>query len=283
MADGESLSLAFMRAHPAEAARVLEALAPAQAAALLARLPARLVAPVLSAMRPNAAARGLAGLDDEQVLALLGALGTQPVVGVLRHIDEPRRSRLISGLPTAAALASKLLLGYVEDSVGAWTDPDILALPGATRVADALERARHVEAVVQRVFVTDGEGRLQGWVPLPALLRAAENATVASIMQRPEGVMSAKTPLAGAAAHPGWEHASLLPVLESGERLVGVLTRDALTRALGRSARAHPAAPGETLAGMLALGYWDALSGGAEAMVTVLPSVRAVGGGPDER
>jgi Mg/Co/Ni transporter MgtE len=283
MADAESLSLAFMRAHPPEAARVLEALAPAQAAALLGRVPARIAAPVLSAMRPSAAARGVAGLEDEQVLALIGALGTQPAVAVLRHIAEPRRSRLIAGLPTAAALASKLLLGYVEDSVGAWTDPDVLALPGATRAADALERARHVEAVVHRVFVTDRDGRLQGWVPLPELLRAPEGATLASIMQRPGGVMSAKTPLAGALEHPGWEQASLLPVLESGERLVGVLTRDALTRAIGRSARARPAAPGETLAGMLALGYWNALSGGAEAMVTVLPPVRSVGRGADER
>lgn len=282
MADAETLSLAFMRAHPAEAARVLDALAPAQAAQLLARVPARLAAPVLAAMLPNAAARGVAGLEDEQVLALLGELATQPVVAVLRHVAEPRRSRLISGLPTAAALASKLLLGYVEDSVGAWTDPDVLALPGATRAADALERVRHIDATVQRVFVTGSDGRLEGWVPLPALLRAPEGATLAAIMQRPDGVMSAKTPLAGALAHPGWERSSLLPVLESGERLVGVLTRDALTRALGRSARATPAMPGETVAGMLALGYWDALSGGAEAMVTLLPRVTQIGAKPHE-
>jgi len=184
---------------------------------------------------------------------------------------------------TAAALASKLLLGYVEDSVGAWTDPDVLALPGATRAGDALERVRHAEATVRRVFVTTGEGRLEGWVPLPALLRAPADATLGSILQRPESVISARTPLAGALAHPGWEHASLLPVVEPGERLVGVLTRDALTRALGRTARAQRAAPAGTLGGMLALGYWDALSGGAEAMVTLLPGVRAVGRSPDER
>lgn len=284
MADAETLSLAFMRTHPAEAARVLESLAPAAAAAeLLARVPARLAAPVLSAMLPNAAARGFGGLEDEQVLALLGELGTQPVVAVLRHVAEPRRARLIAGLPTAASLASQLLLGYVEDAVGAWTDPDVLALPGATRAAEALERVRHIEATVQRVFVTGAGGRLEGWVPLPMLLRAPEGATLAAIMRRPEGVISAQTPLAGALRHPGWERASLLPVLESGERLVGVLTRDALTRALGRNARPVRTAPGETLGGMMALGYWHALSGGAEAMVTLLPKVRPVGGRADEQ
>ena len=283
MADAETLSHAFMRAHPAAAARVLDALPPAEASALLARVPARLAAPVLAAMLPGAAARSLAAVEDERALELLGELRTQPMVAVLRHVAEPRRSRLIAGLPTAASLASQLLLGYVEDSVGAWTDPDVLALPGATRAAEALERVRQIEATVQRVFVTGSGGRLEGWVPLPALLRAPEGATLASIMHRPEAVISAQTPLAGALAHPGWERTSLLPVLEAGERLVGVLTRDALTRALGRSARPARAAPGETLAGMLALGYWDTLSGSAEAMVTLLPGVQALGRKPDER
>jgi len=283
MADAETLSHAFMRAHPAAAARVLDALPPAEASALLARVPARLAAPVLAAMLPGAAARSLAAVEDERALELLGELRTQPMVAVLRHVAEPRRSRLIAGLPTAASLASQLLLGYVEDSVGAWTDPDVLALPGATRAAEALERVRQIEATVQRVFVTGSGGRLEGWVPLPALLRAPEGATLASIMHRPEAVISAQTPLAGALAHPGWERTSLLAVLEAGERLVGVLTRDALTRALGRRARPARAAPGETLAGMLALGYWDTLSGGAEAMVTLLPGVQALGRKPDER
>lgn len=283
MADAETLSHAFMRAHPAEAARVLEAQAPADASALLARVPARLAGPVFAALLPNAAARALGALEDEQALALLGELGTQPLVAVLRHVAAPRRSRLIAGLPTAAALASQLLLGYVEDAVGAWADPDVIALPGATRAADALERVRRVEAAVQRVFVTGAGGRLEGWVPLPALLRAPEGALLSSIMTRPDAVISAQTPLAGATAHPGWERASALPVVEAGERLVGVLTRDALTRALGRASRGSRADPESTLAGMLARGYWDALSGGAEAMATLLPGVRPVGRGSDER
>jgi magnesium transporter len=283
MADAERLSHAFMRAHPAQAARVLEAVVPAEAAALLARVPARLGAPVLAAMLPNAAARALSGLQDEHALALLGELATQPVVAVMRHVPEPRRARLIAGLPTAAALASQLLLGYPEDAIGAWTDPDVLALPGTTRAAEALERVRHMEGIVQRVFVTSGDRRLEGWVPLPALLRASAGAALASIMSRPDGVLTAQTPLAGAVGHPGWERSSLLPVVESGGRLVGVLTRDALARASRRVSRPAPAAEAGSLAGMLTRSYWDALSGGAEAMATLLPRVGPIGTNADER
>ncbi|MGH8686591.1 MAG: magnesium transporter MgtE N-terminal domain-containing protein [Burkholderiales bacterium] len=282
MADARALSLAFMRAHPPEAARVLEGLAPAAAAAMLAMAPARLAAPVFGAMLPNAAGRALSGVEDETALALLGALGTQPVVAVLRHVPEPRRARLIASLSTTAALASQLLLGYLEDTVGAWTDPDVLALPAATRAADALQRVRNIDAVVYRVFVT-ASGRLEGWVPLPALLRAPEGVNLAAVMSRPDAVLSAQTPLAGAAAHPGWERSSVLPVVEADERLVGVLTRDALTRALGRTSRASRADQGDTLAGMLVRGYWDALSGGAQAMATLLPGVQPVGRDPHGR
>jgi magnesium transporter len=283
MADAETLSLAFMRAHPAEAARVLESVGAEAATALLARVPARVGAPVLAAMLPNAAARAFAGVHDEQALALLGELGTQPLVAILRHVAEPLRSRLIAGLPTTAALASQMLLGYVEDAVGAWTDPDVIALPGTTHAADALERVRHIEAAVARVFVISADRRLEGWVPLPTLLRAPAGASLASIMRAPDAVLSAQTSIAGAASHPGWERASILPVVEAGERLVGVLARDALTRAVGRGVPERRVAPGDTLAEMMARGYWDALSGGAEAMATLLPGVRPVGRRADER
>ena len=99
-------------------------------------------------------------------------------------------------------------------------------------------------------------------------------------MSEPAAVLSAQMPLAGAVSHPGWARASVLPVIESGDRLVGLLTREALTRAL--RPRSSEATPQNTLAGLLARGYWDALSGGAEAMATLLPKIAPVAGRTDE-
>lgn len=280
MAEADALSLVFMRAHPADAARVLETLPTPQAAEFLARVPARVSAPVMGAMLPSAAARIVEGLRDEEALALLGELATQPLVAVLRHVADPRRTRLVQGLPTAATLATRTLMGYVEDSVGALTDLDVLALPAATRVADALERVRLVASTVQRVYVVAADRRLEGWVPLSTLLRAPAGASLASLMQPPGPLLPATTPLAGAAMHPGWTRASILPVVESGDRLIGVLARETLARALRAP---QQQAPQRTVAGMLARGYWDALSGAAEAMTALLPSVPPVAGKADER
>jgi magnesium transporter len=283
MADAATLSLAFMRDHPAEAARVLEAVPAGQAAALFDRVPGRLGAPVLGAMLPGVAARSLGELGDERTMELLSALGTQSSVAVLRHIAEPRRSRLIAGLPTTAALASRLMLGFPEDTVGAWTDPDVVTLGAETRASDALQRVRHAESVVLRIFVTDAAQRLIGWVPLAALLRAPDGASLGAVMSRPDAVLGAHAPLAGAAIHPGWERASVLPVVTTGDRLLGVLSRDALTRALRRTTRQASAPGDDTLMGMMARGYWEALSGLVEAVATLLPSVKPIGGARDER
>ena len=279
----QSLSLAFMRGHPVQAARVLETLPADAAAALFDRVPARLGAAVLAAMLPQRAARCIDALEDPRALELLAPMGTQPTVAVLRHLPEARRRLLISGLPTAAALASTLLLGYAEETLGAWADPDVVVLQAETRAGDALERTRLAHSPHAQVFVADGERRLAGVVDLAALLRAPVGATLATLMRRPGAVLTAHAPLSGTPAHPGWEHSSVLPVVEPGERLVGVMTRDALTRALRRAAEAPTPAVQATLPVLFARGYWQALSGLVEASLGLLPRVPPVEENADER
>ncbi len=276
MAEAGSLTLAFMRAHPAEAARALERVPPADAAALFARVPARLAAGVLEAMLPTAAARSAAALDDERAMELLGAARTQPSIAILRHIPEPRRSRLIAGLPTAAALASRMLLGYQEDTVGAWTDPDVIALPQEASVGEALERVRNTDTAATRIYVIETEQRLVGTAELSSLMRAPEGAPLRTVMVPPEGMLPVHAPLTGAISHPAWEIAAALPVVERGDQLVGVLSRATLGRALRRTTRPPRGEDEGTLAGAVARGYWEALSGIVEAATALLPPVGPV-------
>ncbi len=271
------LSLAFMREHPAQAATVLDALPATDAAQLLGRVPARLGAAVLAAMLPHRAGLCIAALDDERVQELLAPMGTQPKVALLRHLPEPRRQRLVAGLPTAAALASALLLGFSEDALGAWADPDVVMLGGDTRVSDALERARAAALTHPTVFVCDASRRLVGSVQLAALLVAPPVATLATLAHRPGAVLAAHASLASAAAHPGWAQASALPVVEQGQRLVGLLTSDALARALRRAAPPAQAESGtDAWPQLLARGYWQALAGLMGLGLSVLPRVPPV-------
>lgn len=284
MAETERLSLAYIEAHPGDAARVLERLPTEQAAAFFAALPARALAPAIGAMLPIAAGRILAQLGDDQTVALLAALGTQPALSVLRHVPEARRVELVAGLPTTTALASRLLLGYPDDSVGAWTDPEVVALPGDAAVEDAITRVRELPGTrIEEVYSVGMGERLFGSVDIATLLRAPAHAALETIARKPNAVLPAASPLAGAATHRGWQHSAGLPVVEQGERLIGVLRRATLMRALARN-RSLTAAPEQQhdLLSVIGLSYWQAISGLVGAAVTALPTVSPVRGRDDE-
>jgi hypothetical protein len=94
-------------------------------------------------------------------------------------------------------------------------------------------------------------------------------------------VLSAFGPLSAAAAHPGWLLSSALPVVEPGDRLVGVMTRDALARALRQAAPAATAAR-TSVPGMLGLGYWQTLTALLQGGLALLPQVPPLAKEPDD-
>ncbi|MCF8150708.1 MAG: hypothetical protein K9K30_10710 [Burkholderiaceae bacterium] len=276
MAEGQTLTLAFVSSHPADAARVLEGLPAVDAAALFASLPARALAPALAAMLPAAAARIVAALDDQATLGLLAAAGVQGAVAILRHVGEPRRTQLIEGLSTATALASRLLLGYPEDTVGAWADPETIALAASATAAEAMARVlgeNDLEA--GEIYVVGEEQSLLGLIDLQVLLRAPGTTALSALMRAPTASLSAIMPLSGAAALQAWKQTSVLPVVERGNRLVGVLRAEKLAQAMNRGVRRAEAGD-ETLAGLMARGYWDTLSGLLGVGLGVLPPAKRV-------
>lgn len=276
MADAETLTLAYVSSHPVDAARVLERQPTPEAASVFTRLPARAAAPALVAMLPTAAARVISASSDSVALGLLTAAGAQGAVAVLRHVAEPRRSRLIDALPTATALASRLLLGYPEDTVGAWADPEAVALTPETRAHEAYARVQgEPEADGSELYVVGADRRLMGVVDLSTLVHAPEWRSLEGLMRPPAAMLSAMMPLASAISHPGWTRATRLPVVARGDRLIGVLRLSVLREASGR-VRVDDADEGMTLAGFAARGYWEAVAGLVRACLALLPPAKPV-------
>jgi magnesium transporter len=274
MADPDVLTHAYLASHPADAARVLEDLAVGDATALFARVPARLGAPVLEAMRPQVAASVLPA-DAERGALLLRNLSVPGAAALLRYLPETRRAALIEALPAAMALACRTLLGYPEDSVGACIDTDLVALPQGARVREAIDALREVRARGSvPVYVVDGRRRPLGQVELAALLQAVPEAQLDTLAVELPGTLPAVTPIAAALEHPTWREADLVPVVERGGALVGVVDRRALRRAQG--GRAGGGAPAQvSLAAFAALGYWNAVAALIDSTLSALgPAAR---------
>lgn len=280
MASTEEFSFSYIRAHPGDAARVLERLAPPQAAALIRAAPALLAAPMLRQMLPLHAAHCLELLDDEAASGLLRAVGPQAGVALLRYMPESRRAQLLAQLPTAMALAFRLLLGYAPDTVGAWMDTLVMALPSDLSCGVALEGVRESgQESVAELYVLDAEQRLRGTVELTDLLRAEPGSTLARIMRLPPAhALPAQSLLTSVREHAGWGEHRMLPVVERGERFVGSLSHAALVRALARGDMKRGPESDHVLSGM-AGAYWIGVSTLIEALVGMLPAAQQGAGG----
>lgn len=281
MTEPGALTVAFLRSHPAEAARVLESAPLTDASALLLAVPGRVGARVMGEMHPRIAASLTLRLPTERAAGLLGKLELRQCTSLLRHLTDVDRERLLSVLPTPMAVSARILLGFPVDSVGASADPDLVALPGTTSVGEALERIRSAPHHVDRIYVNDAQHRVAGWLCLDELLRGGAALPLASLQRALPGRLSALAPIGGASAHPAWAATSVMPVVTLDDRIVGVLTRDALQRALHR-AGVGTGGPGtgDSVVGLLAGGYWQSVSGLVAIVLELLPRVRGVA---DER
>lgn len=260
MAEGLGLSSIFAARHPAEAARVLEGVDAAEAAGFLGELPPADAASVLAGMLPAPAAAILARLGDTDGAAVLKHLVPDRGAAILRSLPPERREALLGGLRPGRRAALSMLLAYPGDTVGAWSDPRVLAVRRDATVGQARRAVADAGAPAAcDLYVVDGERRLAGAVSVARLLGADTRVPVERVMQARPAALAAATGLSEARGAGSWSNHNALPVVDARGRLLGSVTAEALDRVLGtgqRSARSG----GEGMVNLLAATYLQALA-----------------------
>lgn len=269
MPSARDLTLAYLESHPDDAARVLERLSTEDTIALLATLPVYLGAPLIRQMLAPHAARCLDALPLDATAGIVAALGAQSGAAVLRYLSPARRGDVLERLPTSSVVALRLVLGYPEDTVGAWMDPQASAFAPDTPIKTVIERLRDIETTVNYVYVVTPDHRLQGIVSLSAVLRAGPKLTLAQLMQPANYSLPARASITAVQRHDGWRHAHALPVVEQHDRFVGVLNYTALLQMNRQPQSKFPGMMNSAFAGVGA-GYWRAFSGLVQFVVFLL-------------
>lgn len=276
------LATVFAEAHPAEAARVLEALPVDEACRLLEHVPDAVTADVLSHADPASAAQCLAMLTPPHAGCILASMDLDRAAALLRRISERLRGILLAATPKDAAQPIRVLLKYPEETAGALMDPSILALPVDMTSKAAWERFCHTpQQAIYYLYVVDRSQRLVGVLTIRDLAIKATEEPLSAVMK--SGVVALKELWAREriVSHPGWRQYHALPVVDSEGRFLGAIRYETVRRLeAGVREGSAPVPLGQV---GLAVGelYWLGLVGLVEGMVsTFLQGRRAKGNKP---
>jgi magnesium transporter len=185
----------------------------------------------------------LAELEPDLQRSLLRDLGNTGLVPIISNMSPDDAVDLLSELPgeEVRSIMSQLtdeevkedlqeLMSFREDSAGGIMSTDYLALKASMSIEEALNTLRStykkLEEEIYDVYVVDDEEKLVGEVSLRTLLTAANEATVESQMETDIITVDVDTDQEEAAEKLGKYDLLTLPVVDSQNKLRGIITAD---------------------------------------------------------
>ncbi|MBE9047294.1 magnesium transporter [Pleurocapsales cyanobacterium LEGE 10410] len=190
-------------------------------------------------------------LNSDVQQALIQEFKRQEVLDVVDQMSPDDRARMFDELPAKVVRrllsqlspkerqATAILLGYGEDTAGRIMTPEYISLKENLTVSQTLERIRslaNASEVVYYLYVTDASRHLKGIVSLRDLVVAAPDTTLSEIMTRDVVFVHTDTDQEEVARTIQRYDIVALPVVDSEERLVGVVTVDDVIDIIEREA-----------------------------------------------
>ncbi len=215
---------ALIRDYPGRAASVLERIAPADVAALAARVDVDEAAELLRRISPQHAADILEASSDARVKALFEHWPPGVASRLARRLPEDRAEAILEALPPAKARGIRSLVRFPEHTAGALMDPNVLALPEHFTAVEALTRVREApDQARYNLYVVDPDQKLVGAVNLRELFLAAPDARLRDLMIRNPIALPASADRTVVVSHPGWKEVHSLPVVDDQGAYLGAL------------------------------------------------------------
>ena len=214
---------------------------PADLADVVADLPEEDKVVLFRVMPQELAASVFEYLDPEEQEELLHSMGREQAVSILNEMSPDDRTTLLEELPpeTVKGLVASLspperavaqnLLGYPEGSVGRLMTPDFIAIRADWTVQQVLDdvRARGSDSETLNVlYVVDDHGKLIDDLRIREFLTKPLEARVSDLMNDLFVTLAVTDTQESAVALFRKYDRTVLPVVDKGGRLVGVVTVD---------------------------------------------------------
>ncbi|KAA9085490.1 magnesium transporter [Microbacterium radiodurans] len=232
--DLPSARAALATVEPERLADVLERLDGRRRAVAYRLLPKDHALHVFEDLSPNLQGELIGDLRDAEVAQIFADLDPDDRVWLVDELPASLASRLMRGLPGREREMTAAVLGYRRGSIGRRMSPEFVSLPETATAAVALARVRSRLDDAETVYtlpVVDAGRRVIGVVSLRDLLRAGPDAPIGELMQ-PAQTAGVDDDAESAARRCTDRGLLALPVVDSEERLVGILTVDDAARIL---------------------------------------------------
>ena len=215
--------------HPADRADLLGIFNEDRRTRLIDLLDNQIDAETLAELEDDIRAAVVELLPSEVVAEAVAELDTDDAVFVLEEVDEIRRAEILADVPVADRLAVRAALEYEPDTAGRLMQRDVFAAPAYWTVGQIIDRLREATGLPDRfyeVFIIDPMFKPVGSVALSTILKTQRDTVIEDIMTphiRKFPVSMDQKEVAYI-----FEQYNLIsaPVIDDGERLVGMITVD---------------------------------------------------------
>jgi Mg/Co/Ni transporter MgtE len=213
-----------LKAHPVEAARVLEGVTVEDMAAFLESSGRGAAVAVLQNMESSNAARCLIRWSDAFLTDVLKSVPISHAARMLRLIDSANRERVMRLVTSETARALRSLLRYPEGTAGWRMNPRYVAYPQDLSVGETWKRLRRRRRRSgYYVYVVDPEGVLIGVAGFNELVSADPRRSLRDVMNTPVESISAFAFGRAVLEHPAWRRFPDLPVVDESGVLLGLI------------------------------------------------------------
>ena len=225
---------AFLRAivgelHEADLGDLIEALEPDDRVSLVELTGADFDFSALNEVDDSVREEILEELEPETVAEGVRELESDDAVELLEGLDEKDQEEILEKLPPSERDALERSLDYPENSAGRRMQTEFIAVPPDWTVGQAIDYMRDTPDLPDRfyeIYAVDGAQHWQGAVSLDALLRSRRPVPLADLIDEDRRRVSVMDDQEEVARLFGKYNLVAAPVVDTGNRLVGVITID---------------------------------------------------------
>jgi magnesium transporter len=168
-------------------------------------------------------------LEPETVAEGVRELQSDDAVELLEGLDEDEQDEILDKLPPSERDALERSLDYPENSAGRRMQTEFIAVPQGWTAGQAIDHIHDTPDLPDRfyeIYAVDGGQHWQGAVSLDALLRARRTVALADLVDEDRRRVSVNDDQEEVARLFGKYNLVAAPVVDTENRLVGVITVD---------------------------------------------------------